>query len=64
VDPFWPRGRGRLFIARLVGSGGKADCVAGANRVIFCQSEMQDEQFIVDALLACSISSTMEIQKL
>ena len=29
------------LVTSLVGSGGKADCVAGADRVIFCEVRMR-----------------------
>jgi len=48
------------LVTSLVGSGGKADCVAGADRVIFCQAGMREELFIVDGLPACRRSRTME----
>jgi len=48
------------LITSLVGSGGKADCVVGADRVIFCEARMWEELFIVDGLPACRRSWTME----
>jgi hypothetical protein len=43
------------LVTSLVGSGGKADCVAGADRVIFCEAGMREEPFIVDGLLFCFV---------
>ena len=51
------------LVTSLVGSGGNADCVAGANRVIFCEAGMREELSIVDGLPACRSSCTMERQK-
>jgi len=51
------------LVTSLVGSGGKADCVAGADRVIFCEARMREEPFIVDGLPACRRSRTMERRK-
>ena len=51
------------LVTGLVGSGGKADCVAGANRVIFCEAAMQEELIIVDGLPGCRRSCTMERRK-
>ena len=51
------------LVTILVGSGGKADCVAGADRVIFCEAGMREELFIVDGLPACRRSCTMERRK-
>jgi len=48
------------LVPNLVGSGGKADCAARADRVIFCEAGMQEELFIVDGLPACRRSCTME----
>ena len=44
----------------LVGSGGKADCVAGADVVIFCEARIQKELFIGDGFPAYRRSYTME----
>jgi len=41
------------LVTSLVGSGGKADCVAGVDREIFCEAGMWEELFIVDGLPAC-----------
>jgi len=51
------------LVTSLVGSGSKADCVVGADRVIFCEAGMQEELFIVDGLPACRRSGTMERRK-
>ena len=48
------------LVTSLVGSGGKADCVAGADRVIFCEARMWEELFIVDGLPACRRLCIME----
>jgi len=47
-------------VTGLVGSGGKAACVAGADRVICCEAGMREEYVIVDGLPACRRSHTME----
>jgi len=51
------------LVTHLVGSGGKADCMAGAGRVILCEAGMREELFIVDGLPAYRRSRTMERQK-
>jgi len=51
------------LVTSLVGSGGKADCVAGADQVIFCEAGMPEEPFIVDELPACRRLCTMERRK-
>jgi len=50
------------LVTSLVGSGAKAHCVAGADRVIFCEAGLREELFIVDGLPACRRSCTMERQ--
>jgi hypothetical protein len=59
---FRQRGSRVCLVTSLVGSGGKADCVVGAERVIFCDAGMPEELFIVDGLPACRRSHTMERQ--
>jgi len=51
------------LVTWLVGRGGRADSVGGADRVIFCEAQMWEELFIVDGLPACRRSCTMERQK-
>jgi len=51
------------LVTCLVGSEGRADCVGGADQVIFCEAGMREELFIVDGLPACRRSRTMERQK-
>jgi len=51
------------LVTSLVGSGGKADCVVGADQGIFCEAGMREELFIVDGIPACRRSQTMERQK-
>jgi len=41
------------LVTSLGGSGGKANCVGGADQVIFCEAGMQEELFIVDGLPSC-----------
>jgi len=41
------------LVTNLVGSGGKADCMVGADRVIFREAGKQEDLFIVDGLPAC-----------
>ena len=48
------------LVTSLVGSGSKADCVAGADRVITCEAGMRKEPFIVDGLPACRRLHTVE----
>jgi hypothetical protein len=48
------------LVTSLVGSGEKADCVVGADRVMFCEARMQEVLFIVDGLPAYRISCTMQ----
>jgi len=48
------------LVTGLEGSGGREDCVGGADRVIFCEAGMREELFIVDGLPACRRSCTME----
>jgi len=48
------------LVTSVVGGGGKADCVMGANREIFSETRMWEELFIVDGLPACRRSCTME----
>ena len=51
------------LVTNLVGSGGKADCVAGADRVIFCEARIPEELYIADCLPACRRLRTMERRK-
>jgi len=50
---YWRRGSGVCMVTYLVRCGGRADCVGGADRVIFCAAGMREEHFVVDGLLAC-----------
>jgi len=56
-------GKGVCLVTSLVGSGDRADCVVGADCVIFCEAGMWEELSIFDGLPACRWSHTMERQK-
>ena len=48
------------LVSSVVGSGDKADCVVGANRVMFCKARMWRELFIVDGRPAYRRLRTMQ----